>query len=39
MPRKPWNWKKTPENEFTLDDFMEQMEQVRNMGPLSKSWV
>ncbi|MFW6238859.1 MAG: signal recognition particle protein [Halanaerobiales bacterium] len=26
--------KKLRENEFTLDDFLDQMEQVRNMGPL-----
>ena len=27
---------KLRKNEFTLDDFMEQMEQVRNMGPLEQ---
>ena len=27
---------KLRQNEFTLDDFLEQMEQVRNMGPLEQ---
>ncbi len=25
--------------EFTFDDFLEQMEQVRKLGPLISSWI
>ncbi len=36
MRRRPWAWPKRSRNSFDLNDLLEQMQQIKQMGPLSQ---